>query len=615
MSLRDDFQEDDEGNVGNGPFDRSLASQGYLGQINRGFGVNSLNGVQGMMGRGNFGFAGFPPPQGDIPSHVSVASSATSVVATSGYFGTIRRSTADIDARRVICPKTARGAHGSRDYARNQAAATVALPCTFASAKHFHAKNEQGEASNKYANLQSEYAGNLAKIKTLKQHMDKWDMTGPFVIPELLDPHALSAEDRWGDRKKSGISLLKNWGSVTLHTCCAWQRDTLDYASEDDVTSTEWAKTLMTNSCDSLLVERIDEKFEDLTGYEQGGITYIKIALDEMFTISNTVVKTLQGFFEAFAKDGIAKVPNEDVRVATGEIVAVAERLAEVSSLPTECVAQILEGFTRCSVLVFKHTYQHLLTGERLLQLSTHTGRNDSGRLPDIKSLCKQGNDLFNALNTTKEWNIPQKHRLDAFYPCFNCGDPDHGVPKCPKPLDQSRIEKAKAEFSRNGGGRKGREGRGYGGRGSGGRGSGRGRGDGGKANTRGKWKGDDKASAAISGVELHNGKWTMLCKSCGRNKTHTTGFHEEWAAAPNSFRLPATHSFWTKSGRSPQAKARGGGGSGASATTVSSVGAGSTVSAGSLSARVGPLIAQYKTGSEDTQFALFLADFEKVLN
>jgi len=43
--------------------------------------------------------------------------------------------------------------------------------------------------------------------------------------------------------------------------------------------------------------------------YEQGGVTYIKIALDEMLTISNIVVATLQGFFEAFAKVGIAKVP------------------------------------------------------------------------------------------------------------------------------------------------------------------------------------------------------------------------------------------------------------------------------------------------------------------
>jgi hypothetical protein len=44
-------------------------------------------------------------------------------------------------------------------------------------------------------------------------------------------------------------------------------------------------------------------------GNKTGGITYLKIVLDEMFTISNTVVTTLQGFFEDFAKEGIAKVP------------------------------------------------------------------------------------------------------------------------------------------------------------------------------------------------------------------------------------------------------------------------------------------------------------------
>jgi hypothetical protein len=223
---------------------------------------------------------------------------------------------------------------------------------------------------------------------------------------------------------------------------------------------------------------------------------------------------------------------------------------------------------------------------------------------------------MFNALNISKEWNIPQKHRTNASYvfPCFNCGDLDHGIPKCPKPLDQSRIDKVKAEFSRNGGGRKGREGRGYGGHGSGGHESERGRGDGGRANTHGKWKGKDKALVVIpkggDGTESHKGKWMMLCKSCGQNSTHTSGCHAQWAVAPNSFSLPATHAFWTKSRRSPQI--RGGGGSTTSAATVSTVGA-SRATAGLLSARVGPLIAQYKTSSKDSQFALFLADFKRV--
>jgi hypothetical protein len=51
-----------------------------------------------------------------------------------------------------------------------------------------------------------------------------------------------------------------------------------------------------------------------------------------MFTISNTVVATLQRFFEAFAKDGIAKVPNEDICAAMEQIIAVTDRLKYLRS-------------------------------------------------------------------------------------------------------------------------------------------------------------------------------------------------------------------------------------------------------------------------------------------
>ena len=102
----------------------------------------------------------------------------------------------------------------------------------------------------------------------------------------------------------------------------------------------------------------------------------------------------------------------------------------------------------------------------------------------------------------------------------------------------KNRIDKAKAEFSKNGGGRGGRGGRGGGGR------AGRGRRDGGnQTNIRGKWKGDDaKVSAALTtngGIGKHNEKWSMVCKSCGWNTTHTTGYHDKWVADPKSFSLP----------------------------------------------------------------------------
>jgi hypothetical protein len=75
----------------------------------------------------------------------------------------------------------------------------------------------------------------------------------------------------------------------------------------------EWVKEFLTNMCDINLVKPIDEKFNQLFEYEQGGITYLKIALDEMFTMSNMVITSLQKFLKRFTQEGVARVPIKDV--------------------------------------------------------------------------------------------------------------------------------------------------------------------------------------------------------------------------------------------------------------------------------------------------------------
>ncbi len=125
-------------------------------------GVNSLGG-QGSRNWGpgswinqtNASVHPLPGNIGHVTSHVSVGSihtQATSVVATCRYFGSTCWTPTEINARRVIFPKTACGAHGSCNCSRHQEAATCALP-HYALAKYFHVKNAEGEASNKYAKL------------------------------------------------------------------------------------------------------------------------------------------------------------------------------------------------------------------------------------------------------------------------------------------------------------------------------------------------------------------------------------------------------------------------------------------------------------------------------
>ncbi len=123
--------------------------------------------------------------------------------------------------------------------------------------------------------------------------MDAWDVSDPFVIPTLIDPDVISVEDHWAERKLTGVHLLKNWRKLTLRQCCTWQQHSFNYASLEDLTSMEWAKSLMMNFYDALLIERIDRNFKDLSLFEQGGVTYNKLVLDKMFTISTTVVAAL----------------------------------------------------------------------------------------------------------------------------------------------------------------------------------------------------------------------------------------------------------------------------------------------------------------------------------
>jgi hypothetical protein len=77
-----------------------------------------------------------------------------------------------------------------------------------------------------------------------------------------------------------GMNLLRHWGRLSLSQCKIWQRDSLAYASLDDLMSMEWAKTLMMNSCDALLVKRIDEKFDELRQTNKVASCTIELALD-----------------------------------------------------------------------------------------------------------------------------------------------------------------------------------------------------------------------------------------------------------------------------------------------------------------------------------------------
>ncbi len=76
---------------------------------------------------------------------------------------------------------------------------------------------------------------------------------------------------------------MKHWSTFLIEHISLFQKDTNEAAGDDkDLTSAMWVKELMVNSNEPALIQRTDEKFEKFDLMEQGVITYMKIALDNM---------------------------------------------------------------------------------------------------------------------------------------------------------------------------------------------------------------------------------------------------------------------------------------------------------------------------------------------
>ena len=100
-------------------------------------------------------------------------------------------------------------------------------------------------------------------------------------------------------------------------------------------------------SIDTELKRQVDEQYRELDLYQQGGISYFKIVMDTVFKMSSMTEESLKSFIKDFGKNGLAKVPNENVCLITFQVDGVAERLADNSSLlRSKSLTQYVEGFT-----------------------------------------------------------------------------------------------------------------------------------------------------------------------------------------------------------------------------------------------------------------------------
>ncbi len=178
---------------------------------------------------------------------------------------------ATINAGRVNCTKNAHGAHhGSHDYSCHQEVAT-----------------------KKQADLQSKYARNLAQIIISKQQKDIWDVSDPsFVIPTHIQSQWLIIEQKGNWREctyceELGRSLPSNYAAHCSKILLIMHPFKTSQVGAGKVSY--WSPVMVYLSQELTSSSRTCPSMNKV-------VLHTKIALDEMLTISNIVVATLQGF-------------------------------------------------------------------------------------------------------------------------------------------------------------------------------------------------------------------------------------------------------------------------------------------------------------------------------
>jgi hypothetical protein len=154
-------------------------------------------------------------------------------------------------------------------------------------------------------------------MKKFEERIHQYNMRTLLQVPAIY--RDIVGKDAWDVQWDASnpyckvVDLTLHWGKLPLDHILKWQRDFNGYSSNADQVSSIWIKDLLASSMDTELKRQVDEQYRELDLYQQGCISYFKIVLDTVFKMSSMTEESLKSFIKDFGKNGLAKVPNENV--------------------------------------------------------------------------------------------------------------------------------------------------------------------------------------------------------------------------------------------------------------------------------------------------------------
>jgi hypothetical protein len=190
----------------------------------------------------------------------------------------------------------------------------------------------------------------------------------------------------------------------------------------------------------------------------RGGPLFFVIMMELLLSQTEEAVIALQ---TKLKKMDLKSIPGENVERAVSLSRAALVRLETFGKVPDDIIRILLRIFQTSSVPAFNEFFHHLEQQRKVEQAMSTTKTEETNvttqnilRAATIqyRSLWEEnlwtgvrnGTSTFSTSTTANDKGGKSPHSK-----CWNCGDVNHSLPNCPKPLNKAKISESKKAFSK----------------------------------------------------------------------------------------------------------------------------------------------------------------------
>jgi Zinc knuckle len=357
------------------------------------------------------------------------------------------------------------------------------------------------------------------RIDEYKRAVRAYNMQDVFLVPNEFADH--DTRGRIPAAGAQGIDLFSSYSAISLevvkdHSKFIFKNAASTFLTENLV----WSGTLLLNSCDEKLRDRLHETTRHWPVYYQTGPVLFKLMTQDIMVHTASLMRTV---LNILLKLGVKDFDGENVSNCVTVVRGLVEQLENSSAMPHDAIQIVGDVFRHTSVDDFKTFVVQVLSNHE-------QGIKELTLTQFIDTVDKKYREMIGIAGA---WTAGGGLQDSAFFnkfsgKCFNCGKEGHRAADCPEPRKEQGHGRGTDGACGRGRGGRGYRGGGCGNEGRGGRSDGRGRGRG-RSGGRDERQVDPIYKTPQPGEpreKMFNGEKKYWCGRCAKWDDHTTDQH-----------------------------------------------------------------------------------------